>query len=195
VYGKQPNDVALLDEGYSGGPDPLFAGNAYHEGKRISELHCGLYAAKWGIRAKIARLFAFVGPFLPLDRHLAIGNFIRDGLQGGPIVLSGDGTTVRSYLYAADMIVWLWAIYARGMPGRSYNVGSEESIDLRTLAALVAGRFPKAPEVRVSQVAEKGRSLDRYVPSTLRIRRELGVEQSVPLTDAVDRTIEFYRAG
>jgi dTDP-glucose 4,6-dehydratase len=118
VYGKQPASVARVTEDSGFSAELLDPGNAYREGKRALELTSVQYADSYGIRTKIARLFAFVGPYLPLDRNFAVGNFIADALAGRPITLSGDGTTVRSYLYAFDMVVWLWAIYARGAVSR-----------------------------------------------------------------------------
>ena len=68
-----------MPEDWRGGPDPLDTGSAYAEGKRLAEQLCAIYASRVGVEAKIARCYTFVGPYLPLDRHFAIGNFIRDG--------------------------------------------------------------------------------------------------------------------
>jgi dTDP-glucose 4,6-dehydratase len=175
------------------GPDPLSSSAAYAEGKRAAEQLCAISARAGQIsHIGIARCFAFVGPGLPLDAHFAIGNFIRDGLKGGDIVIGGDGTAVRSYLHAGDLAVWLWNILLRGQSLRPYNVGSEEGLSIRQIAEAVAGRFSHRPQVRV--LGTPGSAMaDVYVPSTERARVELGLKAWTSLPEAIDRTIEWHR--
>ncbi|MCJ7437015.1 MAG: NAD(P)-dependent oxidoreductase [Acidimicrobiia bacterium] len=193
VYGRQPPDIEAMSEDATSGPDPLDPGSAYAEGKRLAELLGAIYSTTTGLEIKVARCYAFVGPYLPLDRHFAIGNFIRDGIAGGPIRVQGDGSTVRSYLYAADLAVWLWTILLRGRSRRAYNVGSEDAIDIASLARVVATAFKAPRTVEVLGAPTPDRPVDRYVPSTDRARTELRLEQRVPLTDAIERTVAWNR--
>lgn len=189
VYGRQPPETARLPEEYSGAPDTSRPQAAYGEGKRLAELYSAIYGEKYGLQAVTARGFAFVGPYLPLDRHFAVGNFIRDGLRGGPIEVGGDGTPIRSYLYGADLAIWLWTILLRGTPGRAYNVGSEEAITIEELARTVSRQFSPLLPVRVAGQSAPNQRAERYVPSTQRARQELGLEAWISLEEALRRTI------
>src|SRR5947199_219596 len=97
VYGRQPADLSHIPEDYPGAPSTTDTGSGYGQAKRISEFLCSSYAQAYGFRAAIARLFAFIGPYLPLDRNYAAGNFVRDAMAGGPVEIAGDGTPYRSY--------------------------------------------------------------------------------------------------
>ncbi len=194
VYGKQPPDMARIPEDYSGAPDPADPNSAYGFGKRRAEDLCLSEARRTGMEMKIARGFAFVGPYLPLDVHFAIGNFIRDGLRGGPIVVRGDGTPRRSYLYAADLAIWLWTILFQGRNLRAYNVGSEDEVTIHDLADSVAKCFQPAPDVQVLGRAAAGTPVERYVPSTRKAASELGLRASIELPDAIRRTISWTQS-
>jgi nucleoside-diphosphate-sugar epimerase len=191
VYGTQPQPLTNATESFTGGPDPLDAANAYAEGKRAAELLCSL-AASPNCGVTVARCFAFVGPGMPLDAHFAIGNFIGDRLRSREIRIKGDGTAVRSYLYASDLMVWLWTILFKGQSRRAYNVGSEEAIDIASLAREVAAALPPEVAVNVASRATPGGSVHRYVPSTARAREELGLTVEVPLREAIRRTYTWF---
>ena len=191
VYGTQPADLAHVTESFAGGPDPLAPESAYAEGKRAAELLCCL-AATPRFETTIARCFAFVGPYMQLDVHFAIGNFIRDALCGRPVQVKGDGSPFRSYLYASDLAVWLWTILFKGESRRAYNVGSENAVNIATLANQVAAAVSDEVSVRIASAAKSGTKPHRYVPSTVRAREELGLEARVPLTEGIRRTYNWF---
>ena len=191
VYGPQDPRVERVDESCPSGPDPLSASAVYAEAKRSAEMLCAIETIN-GVQCKIARCFAFVGPHLPLDSHFAIGNFIRDGLAGGPIIIEGDGTPKRSYLYASDLAIWLWRIFHDGQGGRAYNVGSDIAYGLKEVAHVVGALCSNA-EVTIRGTPVPGALAPRYVPDVRRASQELGLNVSVTIGDAVRRTLEWHR--
>lgn len=191
IYGKQPEEITHIPEDYPGAPDPLNPFNSYGCAKHQAENLCALYHHHYDVDYVVARCFAFVGPFLPLNAHFAIGNFIRDGMNGGPIIVKGDGTTVRSYLYADDMAEWLLTILKKGKIGEAYNVGSDEAITMADLAHLVNRYFGNKLEVIIQGTPNA--KVDRYVPKVEKIYRELSVTKKVSLADGIKRKIAFHK--
>jgi dTDP-glucose 4,6-dehydratase len=193
VYGRQPPDCPNVAEDDPFAPNPLDPSSAYGEGKRAAEMLCALAGSKDGLKATVARVFTVVGPLVPLDMHFAIGNFLRDGLSGGPVVVGGDGTPYRSYIHMADLTAWLWSLLNSGRPGRAYNVGSDEALTIAELASKIAAIF--GAEVRINREPVPGLPASRYVPSIRRARDELGLQIRLGLDDAIARTVNWLRQG
>jgi len=193
IYGTQPPHTTHVAESFEGGPNPMDRANAYAEGKRAAEMLCAL-AAESGIEIPVARCFAFVGPYMRLDAHFAIGNFIGDALRDGPIVVKGDGSAIRSYLHASDLAVWLWTMLFKGRSGRAYNVGSEDALNIAALAHEVAASAPQKVRVQIGSSPSPGAPVHRYVPSTARAREELSLRAEIPLREAIRRTHAWFAA-
>jgi len=197
VYGPQPENLSHIPEDYSGGPARLDPNAPYASGKRMSEQMCMQQARESEIRFTIARCFAFLGPHLPLDRHFAIGNFIGDALTGRDITVRGNGTPMRSYLYAADLAVWLWTMLlsesTMHVNPEVFNVGSGEAISIRDLAKVVVEELDPALDVKVKQAPVEGEPKLQYVPDVTRAEKLLGLRPFIGLREAIRRTAAWHR--
>ena len=192
VYGKQPSTLPHIPEDYPGAPLPTDTSSAYGQGKRISEFLCGTWSQVYGFDAVIGRLFAFVGPLLPLDANYAVGNFIRNAIAGGPVEISGDGTPYRSYLYAADLAIWLWTLLMRGESGAAYNVGSPDEISIADLARTVVREIAPHAAIHIASQPVPGAAASRYVPETERAEEELGLRTRISLEEGIRRTYAWH---
>ena len=184
VYGQLPLEMIYIPEDYSIAPDTMNRDAAYGLGKRAAETLCSLYP----METKIARCFAQVGTYLPLNTHYAIGNFIRDVSLARSIEINGDGTPIRSYMYAADLTIWLWTILFQGQLNRPYNVGSDKGVSILELANIV--RQEVNPQIGINVAHKPDSQLrQRYVPSIERARTELDLDIWIPLEEAIRRTV------
>ena len=191
VYGQQPWEMERVAEDWLGAPSCLDPKAAYAEGKRAAEMLCVLYAKQFNLHISIARIFALLGPYLSLDIHFAAGNFIRDAMQGKPIIVKGNGLPCRSYLYAADLTVSLWRLLQVGEANQAYNVGSEKSVSIKQLAEVTA-KVLAAGDYQILGANDTGWNLGRYVPDTSLINKRFGITETVPLEESIRRTALWH---
>lgn len=187
VYGPQ---VEPVGEEATTGPDPLDPQSAYGEAKRLAETLCASATASGEVSAVIARLFAFVGPRLPLDVHYAAGNFLGAAAAGRPLEVLSDGRPLRSYLYTGDLPEWCWALLARGAAGRAYNVGSPDPLSISELAGRI-GALARPPLPVVVLGAPGSGPPPCYVPITTRAEHELGLQPRTGLDLALRKSLDW----
>ncbi len=138
---------------------------------------------------KIARVFTLVGP-LQRDKF-AVTAFIKAVNEEEPLLVFGDGSAIRTYMYIADCVWWLLKIALDGKAGEVYNVGATEPITIKELAYKVAGMVEPPGDVKFVKpdfVDDK----PKYVPDVTKSEM-LGLKVSYPLDEALARSIKFYR--
>jgi len=193
VYGKTPSPSGKISEDFSDSIDPTDSESAYHHVRRMMETMAVIYAEENDFGVKIARCFSFIGPYLPLNGRFAVGDFIQDLLSKQNITVKGDGKAVRSYLYMADLVIWLWTILFKGTNCRPYNVGSELPITIRKIAEAFANESVPRVAVSVLKKSPRGVAPDYYVPDIARARTELNLKQRIPFTTSIKKTMQWHR--
>lgn len=180
VYGRQPPELDGIPETFPCNPT-----STYGEAKRIAEDLC----IRSQVDCVIARCFAFVGPDMPLDAHFAIGNFIGNCLKNEPIVIRGDGSPLRSYMYSSDLAEWLFRLMLDGEPSECYNVGSDKPISILDLAHRVRDCVGTEVDIVVLQTPNCQQAPESYVPCTRKARERLSLEMAVDLERSIQNTL------
>jgi dTDP-glucose 4,6-dehydratase/UDP-glucose 4-epimerase len=164
-----------------------WAGEAYHL----------LYNQVYGIRACALRLTNTYGPGMRVKdaRQTFLGIWVRHLIEGQAIQIFGDGSQLRDFNHVDDCVdALLLAGASERANGQVYNLGSDEVVNLKQLAALLlalepAGRVELVPFPPERQAIDIG---DYYSDFT-RIRQELGWVPRVGLASGLAQTVAYYR--
>lgn len=183
VYGEQYQSIKSFKEDYQGIPITY-----YGKAKKISE---NIFLNS-NINVSIARCFAVTGPYLNLNIHFAIGNFIKDAIENRDIIIKGDGRPLRSYLYTADLVIWLLAILLKSENKSIYNVGDRNGISIYDLAKKVSKQVNNyTGKVDILTKSNYNYPTPKYIPNNKKIIKELGVKENYTLDEAIKRTIDW----
>jgi dTDP-glucose 4,6-dehydratase len=132
------------------------------------------------------RLFTFYGPGIPLDKHFAIGNFLRNAMNKEPIVVNGNPDTVRSYMHPIDLVIWIIKLLLN--PSTStLNFGSDAPITMANLAS----RINEITGNKGIEFIGKSEPVSVYFPSTIKARGHLKVKQSIKFEEGIERWISW----
>jgi len=129
VYGEQEQQPLIEDMV----PNP---GSPYAVSKLASEYYINTIGNLWGIDTVNLRVFNAYGPGqnLPASHPPVIPNFIRQAVGHGTIVIHGDGTQTRDYVFVDDVVrAMTAAATAPDIQNLVINIGSGKETDLRGL--------------------------------------------------------------
>lgn len=192
AYGPQPLDVEAILETSPDRPLVDSVSRCYAEAKRFGEALCTAARSQSRVPTVSVRPFAFVGPYHDLGTPWAINSFVGDALHHRPIRVLGDGQTVRSYLYGADVASWVLQALTGSSGSGPINIGSPQPVTLLELARLVSRSTSPALEVELGMALSDSAPVSRLVPDVSRAA-DLGATVTVGLEDAVARTLEWNR--
>ncbi|WP_099469217.1 NAD-dependent epimerase/dehydratase family protein [Konateibacter massiliensis] len=197
VYGHIP-ELKRYEETDIGVIDHLTSRNIYASAKRATESLCMCYG-KLGLDYVIARPSQIMGPGIGLDDERLHINMINQMLTDGKIILKGDGTPKRSFIYVTDVITGMLCAMTKGEAKEVYNVCNEAAeATVRELAETISELISGSAEAIEYDYAARTKDLAvKSVVSQVCISsgklRKIGWEPKLGLLDAGKRMIEYYQ--
>ncbi len=180
-------------ETYWGNVNPNGLRACYDESKRFGEMMTMLYVRKFGVDARIARIFNTYGPKMRPDDGRVISNFVNQALKGKPISVYGDGKQTRSFCFVSDMVSGLIALMENEQTkGEVVNLGNPEEYTMIDLANKVKTMMNAA-----SEVVHKDLPADdptQRKPDISKAKKLLGWEPGVSVDAGLAQTIAYYKA-
>ena len=177
-------------EDYWGNVNPIGPRGVYDEAKRFGEALVMAYHRSHGLPTRIVRIFNTIGERMRPDDGRAVPTFITQALRGEPITVHGDGSQTRSIGFISDLVEGVWRLL-HSDEVEPVNVGNPEEVSVLELAKMV---------IRISGSASDIRFVDRPVddptvrrPDITKARSVLGWEPKIPLEEALERTVAWFR--
>ena len=159
--------------------------------KLAGEHLCHLYATNYGTSTVALRYFTVYGPRQRPD--MAFSKFIRNGLRGEPIRITGDGTAVRDFTFVGDIVAATMAAGCADVaPGSLYNACGKESATVNEAVDLISGALGFDLEVERTGVAAGDVTQTGGVSELA--ERELGWTAQTSLADGITQQVAWERS-
>jgi len=164
--------------------------------KLAGEWYHILYNNVYGIRACALRLTNTYGPGMRVKdaRQTFLGIWVRNLVEGKPVLVFGDGAQLRDFNYVDDVVEALLLVALSDKAnGEIFNLGSEEVINLKDLAVSMTGMHPAGRyEIVPFPPERKAIDIGDYYSDFTKIKQALGWEPKVALKEGLRKSLDYY---
>ncbi len=201
-------------ESYWGNVSPVSPRGVYDEAKRFAEAMTMAYYRYHGLDTRIARIFNTFGPRMRPNDGRVVSNFIVQALQGKPLSVFGNGLQTRSFCYVDDLVRGIVALLMtssdktveqrtdrktfltqQGEQAPSIhdpvNLGNPSEWTVLDIAKLVIRLTGSASQISHHPLPVDDPKVRR--PDITRAKALLGWEPKVPIEEALQKTIQYFR--
>lgn len=167
----------------------------YGASKLAGEAYASAYAASYGMAACAVRFSNAYGGWA-LHKRSVVAAWVRDALEGKPLIVNGDGSQTRDFVHAADLAAGVLAVLeapeAR-VAGEVFQLGSGVETSVAALASIVAGAV--GGDVRVVHAPPRAGDVARNVSDVAKAARVLGWAPRIGLDEGIADTVAWFRTA
>jgi UDP-glucose 4-epimerase len=159
--------------------------------KLAAEYYVRTIGDLWGIETVCLRVFNAYGPGqnLPPSHAPVIPHYLRQALRGSTLVMHGDGSQTRDYVYVDDVVsAMISAATAPGINKSVINIGSGAETSIRDMIRLVM----QVLGIRVEAIANPRNDpgVSRMCADLSQARDRLGYSPRISLEEGLRLTLE-----
>ncbi|HEX8413401.1 MAG TPA: dTDP-glucose 4,6-dehydratase [Sphingomicrobium sp.] len=195
VYGSLGAEGLFTEE------TPYDPRSPYSASKAGSDHLVSAWGHTFGLPVLITNCSNNYGPFHFPEKLIPL--MIVKALAGETLPVYGKGDQIRDWLFVEDHVRALHAVFERGEPGRTYNVGgNSEKRNLevvQTVCAILDRLRPRADgqpyASQIGYVADRPGHDKRYAIDASRIRDEIGWEPRESFDSGIEKTVAWYLAN
>jgi len=191
VYGDPT--VSPQKEDYFGNVNPNGVRSVYDEGKRFGEAITFGYIRKYGLDARVIRIFNTYGPIMQVDDGRVVSNFINQAIKNEPITVYGKGDQTRSICYVDDMVSGIkLAMFSPNTKKTVINLGNPEERSILEIAKLIKNMTDSKSEIVFEELPIDDPKIRK--PDISRAKEILDWEPKISTEEGLKKTIEYFKS-
>ncbi|MEK7102229.1 MAG: NAD-dependent epimerase/dehydratase family protein, partial [Patescibacteria group bacterium] len=168
--------------------EPARVNHVYTATKLAAEQYCVAYQKLYGQNYTILRYGIPYGPHGRLGT--VIYNFVNNALEGKPIVIQGDGSQARNFVYVEDLAEGNVAALAPQAANQTYNLDGIRSVSVKEVAEIVQSFISGTV---VQHVEARPGDFKGFATSSEKAFRELGWRAHTDIREGIGRYIEWAK--
>jgi UDP-glucose 4-epimerase len=161
----------------------------YGASKLAGEAYCSAFAGSYGVPTVVLRFSNVYGPY-SYHKGSVVAAFCKRALAGEPLVVYGDGSQTRDFVFVEDIARGIAGALASGGTGVVAHIGSGTETTVLSVARSVADRLGG---VTVEHRPVRVGDVERSSADISAARALFGYDPQVSLDDGLDRTVSWFR--
>jgi UDP-glucose 4-epimerase len=170
-------------------PRPL---SPYGAGKLVGEAYCQAYAGSFGLNTVALRFSNVYGPLSAHKTKNAVPSFISLALRGQDLLIYGDGSQTRDFIYVEDLCEGiLHSVTTDDISGEVFQLGTSIETSILEIAEIV--RDVAEADVAINFEPRRAGEVYKSRVDISKATRLLGFNPKIDVKEGLARTAAWYR--
>lgn len=172
-------------------PHPV---SPYGASKLAGEGYCSAYYKSFGVETIALRFSNVYGPG-STHKSSVVAKFIKQALTGETLVIYGDGTQTRDFIYIDDLInAVILSVTRKGFGGETFQIATSRETTLDEITDLMLKTFENNGIARpkIKKTETRLGDVKRNFSDTNKAKKVLGWECKWSLDRGIQKTVEWF---